>query len=107
MIVNNETEYIIRLGLFDRYRHRHVKIKGRIVFFAVQYETKVEGQWHPIVRYDTAHGFAHRDLFDIHGNVVKTPLFISDYNDALSFAESDLKANWYNYKKRYLEGFNG
>jgi len=51
-------------------------------------------QWHPVVRYDTAHGFAHRDLLDIKGRVKKTPLFNQDYNDALSFAESDLKANW-------------
>ena len=53
--------------------------------------------------YDTAHGFVHRDLLDIKGRVVKTPLFNQDYNDALTFAESDLKSNWEYYKKRFLE----
>lgn len=53
------------------------------------------------MRYDTAHGFAHRDLMNIHGRVDKTPLFNQDYNDALTFAENDLKTNWEYYKKRY------
>jgi hypothetical protein len=61
-------------------------------------------QWHPIVRYDTAHGFAHRDLINRRGDVTKTPLFINDYNDALAFAESDLKANWEIYRERFLKG---
>jgi hypothetical protein len=38
------------------------------------------------------------------GIVKKTPLFNQDYNDALTFAENDLKANWEYYKQRFLEG---
>jgi len=34
----------------------------------------------------------------------KTPLFNQDFNDALTFAENDLKTNWESYKKRFLEG---
>ncbi len=34
----------------------------------------------------------------------KTPLFNQDFNDALTFAENDLKTNWELYKKRFLEG---
>ena len=41
------------------------------------------------MRYDTARGFAHRDLLNRHGEAQKTPLFNMDYNEALSFAESD------------------
>jgi len=33
----------------------------------------------------------------------KTPLFNQDYNDALSFAESDLKSNWLFYKRAFVE----
>jgi hypothetical protein len=29
------------------------------------------------------------------------PLFNQDYNDALSFAESDLKSNWLFYKRAF------
>jgi len=96
-------EYIIRLSPDDRYRHYHSIEKGKIVFFRVQYETKINNKWYPVVRYDTAHGFAHRDMLDIRGKVEKTPLFNQDYNDALTFAENDLKTNWLIYKRRFLE----
>jgi hypothetical protein len=99
----NEVEYTIRIGPSDRYRHFHIKEKGKIIFFRIQYETKIDDLWYPIVRYDTTHGFAHRDLLNIKGHVKKTPLFKQDYNDALTFAESDLKTNWEYYKTRFLE----
>jgi hypothetical protein len=77
--------------------------KGRSFFFRVQYETKIGNQWHPVVRYDTAHGFSHRDLLDIFGNTKKTPLLNQDFNDALTFAENDLKTNWSLYKRAFTE----
>ena len=77
------------------------------MFFRVQYETKVNNIWYPVVRYDTAHGFAHRDILDKKGSAKKTPLFNQDYNDALTFAENDLKTNWEYYKQRFLEEENG
>lgn len=98
--------YVIRIGPYDRYRHLHIQQTGKITFFRVQYETKVNDEWYPVARYDTAHGFAHRDLFDTKGHVVKTPLFNQDYNDALTFAENDLKINWEYYKKRFLDEEN-
>jgi len=77
--------------------------KGKILFFRVQYETRINDTWYPVVRYDTAHGYAHRDFMSLKGSVKKTPLFNQDYNDALTFAEHDLKSNWEFYKKRFLE----
>ena len=97
------TEYVIRLSPEDRYRHVHVRVKGRIVFFRIQLETLVGGEWMPVVRYDTAHGFVHRDLLDRRGHSIKTPLFNQDLNDALTFAEGDLKTNWLSYRERFLE----
>jgi hypothetical protein len=97
-------EYVIRIGTRDRYRHLHIRERGKILFFRVQFETKINNVWYPVVRYDTAHGFAHRDLLNLKGSVIKkTPLFNQDYNDALTFAEHDLKSNWELYKKRFLE----
>lgn len=83
---NKKIEYVIRIGTYDRYRHLHIKEKGKIVFFRVQYETKIADKWYPVVRYDTSHGFAHRDIIKKKGNIKKTPLFNQDYNDALTFA---------------------
>jgi len=45
----------------------------------------------------------HRDLLDRRGQALKTPLFNQDLNDALTFAENDLKANWTSYKERFME----
>src|SRR4030042_2113199 len=98
-----KVEYVIRIGPSDRYRHLHMQEKGKILFFRVQYETRINDTWYPVVRYDTAHGYAHRDFMSLKGSVKKTPLFNQDYNDALTFAEYDLKSNWEFYKKRFLE----
>ena len=97
------TDYVIRLSSTDRYRHSHVRVKDRIVFFRLQLETRVGMRWLPVVRYDTAHGFAHRDVLNRHGQATKTPLFNQDLNDALTFAEDDLKTNWELYRGRFLE----
>ncbi|GJQ23500.1 MAG: hypothetical protein HRU72_06495 [Planctomycetia bacterium] len=104
---NKKTEYVIRIGHLDRYRHLHISEKGKIIYFRIQYETKVGNTWYPVVRYDTAHGYAHRDILNIRGVIKKTPLFNQNYNDALTFAENDLKSNWQYYKKRFLEEENG
>jgi hypothetical protein len=80
--------------------------RNKIVFFRIQYETKVGNKWYPVVRYDTSLGFVHRDRMDLKGTVMKIPLFNQDYNDALTFAESDLKLNWEYYKGKLLEDQN-
>lgn len=102
-MANKKVEYAVRIGPSDRYRHLHVQDRGRIIFFRIQYETRIGDTWYPVVRYDTSHGFAHRDMVSLKGEVEKTPLFNQDYNDALTFAESDLKLNWVYYKKRFSE----
>lgn len=88
----------------DRYRHCHIRFKKQVISFTVQYETKFEGKWLPVVRYDTEPGFAHRDLLDKEGNKQKTPIFVKDYNEALTFAEYDIKSNWKLYKQTFLGG---
>ena len=57
-----------------------------------------------MVRYDTEHGFAHRDLLDKEGHKQKTPIFTRNYNEALTFAEHDIKVNWKAYKQAFLGG---
>jgi hypothetical protein len=37
----SEREYVIRIGPADRYRHSHIKERGKIAFFRVQYETRI------------------------------------------------------------------
>ncbi len=98
-----QKEFIRRVSDDCRIRHIHSRFKTKIITFTVQLEINLKDSWHPVVRYDTAHGTAHRDLIHFTGNVDKTPIFCLDYNDALTFAESDLLSNWENYRRMYIE----
>jgi len=98
-----EVEFVIPFTPQDRYRHYHLRVKGQVIDFVVQYETFIKGEWFPVARYDTSHGFAHRDLLTMKGQKRKTPLFTADKNDALTFAENDIRDNWRVYKQRFLE----
>jgi hypothetical protein len=91
------------LGSGSRARVRFVKERGRILAFVVQLECLFDNQWHPVIRYDTAHDFAHCDVMWPNGTREKTALSISDYNQALTFAHEDIKANWRIYRDRYQE----
>lgn len=97
----HEMEYLFYLAAdeTDRLRVTARKDKGEILEFVAQYETMISGEWRPVVRYDTAHGFAHRDIIKANGEVVKHPLFFETYNLALTFATLDLKMNWRQYKE--------
>lgn len=89
-----EKAFIRWLGSVDRSRQLLRIDEGRIVGFVVQYETFVAGEWKPVVRYDTAHGFAHKDLLAPTGEVEKKISVSFGYNDALTNAELDIKMNW-------------
>lgn len=77
-----EVEFVIEITPDDRYRRRHRSHKGRILNFVVQYETKIGDKWYPVVRYDTAHGFFHRDLMRLGKSVQKAPIPENDLNKA-------------------------
>ncbi len=63
--------YVFMLSDTDRKRHEHITEKDRVAGFVVQYETLSEGKWLPVVRYDTAHGYAHKDLLNPDGSKEK------------------------------------
>ena len=86
----------------DRKRHEHLTDKGKVIEFVVQYETLFENKWVPIVRYDTAHGYAHKDLMNPDGSKEQMFLGIVDLNNALTLADIDINENWERYKERYL-----
>lgn len=90
----------------DRLRVKVYKEKNKILEFLVQYEADIHGEWNTIVRYDTRHGFAHRDLIHADGLVDKEPLMWEDYNLALTYATQDLKHNWQKYRKKFEEEIN-
>lgn len=97
-----EKEFVVLLGNDCRLRHYHNRMKQEVIEFMVQLEIQFKGDWKPIIRYDTAHGFAHRDAYHPDGRVEKTPLPMGDYNSILTFAEFDLRTNWELYRERFL-----
>ncbi len=101
----NEKEFFIYLGskLNDRIRFRFKKEKGEIVDLVAQFETIINEKWIPIVRYDCAHGFFHRDVMHPNGDKEKKLIDVPDLNFAFSYARQDLEDKWEWYKEQYLK----
>lgn len=89
----------------DRLRIRFTVHKGKITQLVVQYEALIDEQWEPIVRYDTAHGYLHRDLYRRgREEPIKDEVSFRDLNEGLNRAIDDLRRHWQLYKQRFLGG---
>jgi len=79
--------------------------RGRIIRFVVQLECLFveDGEWIAVVRYDTAHGYAHRDILYPHKKEQKTKISVKDYNEAFTIAMDDVVKKRYDYRRRYEE----
>ncbi len=79
--------------------------RGHILRFMVQLESRFKDNdaWVPVVRYDTAHGFAHCDKLHPYEAATKIKMETYDYNDALTTAMDDLINNWNTYRRRYAQ----
>jgi len=98
-----ETEYLLPIWVDTRIRHYHRTERGRIVRFSLQLEVEIEGSWREVIRYDSAHGYAHIDRFNRAGSRRKKRLGLG-YGAALTRAERDLRQNWLAYRERFLRG---
>ena len=98
-----EKNYLILLDLDTRKRHYHFTEAGKITKFAVQLEVKVKDTWKEVIRYDCAHGYSHKDLYDIKGKHRKININMN-YEDALTYADDNINENWQIYRHRFLEG---
>lgn len=96
------TKYLDKEGK-ERLRVKISVEKGSIRDIVVQYETYWNGDWLAIIRYDCAHGFFHRDVLFYRGEKEKQTIVIDNLQNALSYAEQDLKDRWEWYKKRYFK----
>ena len=74
-----------------------------MIRFVVQGEVFVGGQWYPFLRFDTAHGFAHRDVLHADGQVEKTASPAQNFNVALTLAEEALRQTWAVHRERFLK----
>ena len=58
------------------------------------------GEWKPVVRYNYAHGFPHRDILFADGRKVKESVEGRDLGAIATMAIQDLKANWVRHIRR-------
>src|SRR3972149_3800365 len=79
--------------------------RGQIIRFVVQLECQfIEGgDWVVVVRFDAAHGYAHRDVMHPNRREEKTRMPVQDYNDLVRLEMSDVVAKRYEYRRRYEE----
>ena len=98
-----EFESILDKSGHERLRVRLKIEKGELIDVVYQYETLIENNWTPIVRYDCAHGFFHRDVLKPNGDTEKKEIVIDNLKSASKYAEQDLKDRWEWYKERYLK----
>lgn len=89
----------------ERVRMKIVTDNGKITDIVIQYETFLNNSWVAIIRYDCAHGYFHRDVLSPKGEKEKYTIAIQNLEDALLYAEQDIKDRWKFYKNRYLKNF--
>ena len=79
--------------------------RGQILKFVIQLECHFcdDEVWAPVIRYDTAHGFAHCDRLHPYEPTIKMKMETKGYNEALNVAMNDLVNNWSKYRRRYEE----
>jgi len=99
-----EREFIVYLDPLERlnrYRHFHTWKSNQITEFRIQYEAFIDNNWHPIVRYDTAHGKPHRDILHPDGSETKEWFTLYSKAEILTIGQRDIVENWQNCRARY------
>ena len=70
--------------------------------FVVNYVATISGKDHSVLRYDTRHGFPHKDVIRSDGSVArKERLPNLDGHALVDLAIDDLKSNWQIYRRRF------
>jgi len=87
----------------NRIRVRLITQNGDLQDVMFQYETVIDGEWLPIVRYDCSHGFFHRDILYPNGDKEKQSIEMNTLKSASQYAEQDLKDRWEWYRERYIK----
>jgi hypothetical protein len=103
----DEREYFLQLAGGPIIRIRYQKDHGHIQWFLVQLEAFTGSDLTAITRYDTVHGFVHRDDLRPNGEQIKSPpMMFATLEDALNFAIRDLRSNYQWYLERYEQWKN-
>jgi len=86
----------------DRLEIMIEKEGGRVEGFVVNYVATIAGRDHSVVRFDTRHGFPHKDEMFPGGRANrKVRLPDMDGRRLIVMAVDDIKANWRAYRRRF------
>jgi len=85
-----------------RVRCRYKRHARRILEFTVQLEIHNQEIWQPVVRFDNAHGFCHRDDLHPDGRQDKTAVFVGDPNETFTRAIDEIQTHWETHRNRFL-----
>ena len=78
-------------------------VAGKTTSFRVVFLSEIAGTIQCVTRYDTAHGFAHRDVLGItEGLRGKLPCSTMTHNQAFEYAIRDIEQNAENYLADFL-----
>jgi hypothetical protein len=94
-------EFSIRLTEQDLVWVGFDRTDDEVIQFSVQYMAFLQEEWQPIVRFDTAHGYAHMDISHPNGTQDKHRLDAQDYAVALNWAINQVRSRWEFYRERY------
>lgn len=95
-------EWIVFFGEFQLLVRRRTEL-GEVISFAVVLLYLHKGHWIDISRYDTAHGYPHRDVLGLREGL-RGKLRVSRLStkQAFRYALRDLKENAENYLEDFL-----
>lgn len=98
-----EKEWVVYLTDLARMEVEKITVRGLVIGFRVILLVEIDGDLHCITRYDTAHGFAHRDVLGFSGKQLdKEILQVNDnYRVAFELAYRDILSNHEHYLQFY------
>ena len=98
------TEYFKPLALGVSLRVRYMADRNSVEHFTVQLEICLDDIWHPVVRYDNAHGEAHIDYINPRGVTYRKDWLNVHwpFNEAFDDAKAELEEDYQRHIDRFL-----
>jgi len=89
LTLDKETRVILR----NLFRIDKKSVTGFVIQVEIRCTAEGKEIWKPVVRYDHAHGFIHRDMFAPDGKQTKCRLGTQNTKDAVSLAVEEIREN--------------
>ena len=89
LTLDKDTRVILR----NLFRIDKASVTGFVIQIEIHCTTEGKETWKPVVRYDHAHGFIHRDMIASDGKKTKCKLNTQDTKDAIVSAIEEIREN--------------